>query len=174
MRGVQRTPTSSIRPKPCRDARQKWRRRRFDVVNGRKRRRGMSRRSTGCGDLQWADEPRGGGDMAGPAISSCSTGRWSTPLQFPRAQPVLPRHEPGSTPGRRCRVRRAGEREISSTKRSLGGLIRYSLGNLLAFSSLPLVAVAHVGFATGVSARCCPSRRFTATSPAPRRSVSPP
>lgn len=40
------------------------------------------------------------------------------------------------------------EREIGSTKWSLGGLIRYSLGNLLAFSSLPLVAVAYVGFAT--------------------------
>lgn len=40
------------------------------------------------------------------------------------------------------------EREIGSTKWSLGGCGRYSLGNLLAFSSLPLVAVAYVGFAT--------------------------
>jgi dolichol-phosphate mannosyltransferase len=48
------------------------------------------------------------------------------------------------------------------------------LGNLLAFSSLPLVAVATWALPPWASARCCSSRRFTATSPAPRRSASPP
>ena len=40
------------------------------------------------------------------------------------------------------------EREIGSSKWSLAQLIRYSLSNIVAFSSLPLVAVAYVGFVT--------------------------
>lgn len=39
-------------------------------------------------------------------------------------------------------------REIGSSKWSLAQLIRYSLSNIVAFSSFPLVAVAYVGFAT--------------------------
>lgn len=40
------------------------------------------------------------------------------------------------------------ERELGSSKWSLASLIRYSLSNIIAFSSLPLVAVAYVGFVT--------------------------
>lgn len=40
------------------------------------------------------------------------------------------------------------EREIGSSKWSLSLLIRYSLSNIVAFSSFPLVAVAYVGFVT--------------------------
>lgn len=40
------------------------------------------------------------------------------------------------------------EREIGSSKWSLTQLIRYSLSNIVAFSSFPLVAVAYVGFVT--------------------------
>lgn len=40
------------------------------------------------------------------------------------------------------------ERELGTSKWSVGGLIRYSLANIVAFSSLPLVAVAYVGFVT--------------------------
>ena len=40
------------------------------------------------------------------------------------------------------------ERECGTSKWSLPGLIRYSLNNLMAFSSLPLIAVAYVGFIT--------------------------
>jgi dolichol-phosphate mannosyltransferase len=40
------------------------------------------------------------------------------------------------------------ERELGTTKWSVGSLIRYSLANIVAFSSLPLVAVAYVGFLT--------------------------
>ena len=40
------------------------------------------------------------------------------------------------------------ERELGSSKWSLASLIRYSLSNIVAFSSLPLIAVGYVGFAT--------------------------
>ena len=40
------------------------------------------------------------------------------------------------------------ERELGTSKWSVGSLIRYSLANIVAFSSLPLVAVAYVGFVT--------------------------
>jgi dolichol-phosphate mannosyltransferase len=40
------------------------------------------------------------------------------------------------------------ERELGSSKWTLASLIRYSLSNIVAFSSLPLVAVAYVGFVT--------------------------
>jgi dolichol-phosphate mannosyltransferase len=40
------------------------------------------------------------------------------------------------------------ERDTGSSKWSVGLLIRYSISNIIAFSSFPLVAVAYVGFAT--------------------------
>jgi dolichol-phosphate mannosyltransferase len=40
------------------------------------------------------------------------------------------------------------ERELGTSKWSVGSLIRYSLANIVAFSSVPLVAVAYVGFVT--------------------------
>lgn len=40
------------------------------------------------------------------------------------------------------------DRELGASKWSLASLIRYTLSNIIAFSSFPLVAVAYVGFIT--------------------------
>ena len=42
-------------------------------------------------------------------------------------------------------------RELGSSKWSVGSLLRYSLYNIVSFSSLPLIAVAYVGFITAAA-----------------------
>lgn len=128
----------------------KWREG-FDVVNGRKRRRShepaLYRKFAAIFNGLMSHAV--GGDMAGASdFKLLDRQVVNTLLQFPERN----RFFRGMVTWVGYRVADVEfdvqEREIGSTKWSLGGLIRYSLGNLLAFSSLPLVAVAYVGFAT--------------------------
>lgn len=128
----------------------KWREG-FDVVNGRKRRRShepaLYRRFAAIFNGLMSHAV--GGDMAGASdFKLLDRQVVNTLMQFPERN----RFFRGMVTWVGYRVADVEfdvqEREIGSTKWSLGGLIRYSLSNLLAFSSLPLVAVAYVGFAT--------------------------
>ncbi|HQA11090.1 glycosyltransferase family 2 protein [Zoogloea sp.] len=128
----------------------KWREG-YDVVNGRKRRRGQEPlaykafANTFNGLMSRAV----GGDMAGASdFKLLDRQVVDTLLEFPERN----RFFRGMVTWVGYRVADVEfdvqERELGSTKWSLGSLVRYSLNNLLAFSSLPLVAVAYVGFVT--------------------------
>jgi dolichol-phosphate mannosyltransferase len=123
----------------------------YDVVNGRKRRRSQEPALyRGFAGLFNGLMSRAvGGDMAGASdFKLLDRQVINTLLQFPERN----RFFRGMVTWVGYRVADVEfdvqEREVGSTKWSLGGLIRYSINNLLAFSSLPLVAVAYVGFIT--------------------------
>lgn len=128
----------------------KWREG-YDVVNGRKRRRGHEPAVyRAFANLFNGLMSRAvGGDMAGASdFKLLDRQVVDTLLQFPERN----RFFRGMVTWVGFRVADVEfdvqEREIGATKWSLGSLMRYSLNNLLAFSSMPLVAVAYVGFAT--------------------------
>jgi len=128
----------------------KWREG-YDVVNGRKRRRGQEPAAyKAFANLFNGLMSRAvGGDMAGASdFKLLDRQVVDTLLQFPERN----RFFRGMVTWVGYRVADVEfdvqERELGSTKWSLGSLVRYSLNNLLAFSSLPLVAVAYVGFMT--------------------------
>lgn len=123
----------------------------YDVVNGRKRRRSQEpalyRRFAHL--FNGLMSAAVGGDMAGASdFKLLDRQVVNTLLQFPERN----RFFRGLVTWVGYRVADVEfdvqEREIGATKWSLRGLLRYSLSNLLAFSSLPLVAVAYVGFIT--------------------------
>ena len=128
----------------------KWREG-YDVVNGRKRQRGEEPAAYRA----FANLFNGlmshavGGNMAGASdFKLLDRQVVDTLLQFPERN----RFFRGMVTWVGFRVADVEfdvqEREIGSTKWSLGSLLRYSINNLLAFSSLPLVAVGYVGFST--------------------------
>lgn len=128
----------------------KWREG-YDVVNGRKRRRGQEPAlyRTFANIFNGLMSRAVGGDMAGASDFKLLDRQVVNILQqFPERN----RFFRGMVTWVGFRVADVEfdvqEREIGATKWSLGSLMRYSLNNLLAFSSLPLVAVAYVGFAT--------------------------